>query len=172
MLCWMVSYLPAIAQWYRLKWITTYYMQVIVVVRLHAMYQRSRKMLIFLLLFFLAFQIAACVMAGIHGMGVSYGKLRLQISDLCASGYRTNIRGVHLLWRLSVWWQLFGKRRIYDGGGLDIGPRMGDPHTVFSSLDCCKTLPWAATIIKWMDSCRLFHGIDRKSRVLLRKVSS
>ena len=78
------------------------------------MYQRSRKMLVFLLVIFLATQIAACVMAGMQDMNVSAGKLRLHISDLYASGYRANIRGVYLLRRPSVRLQHFGRRHIFD----------------------------------------------------------
>jgi hypothetical protein len=50
-------------------------MQVIVIVRLHAMYQRSRKMLVFISGIFLAVQIACVVMNAVQYTGVSGGKL-------------------------------------------------------------------------------------------------
>lgn len=52
-------------------------MLVIVTSRLHAMYQRSRKMLIFLITIFLPVTIACVVLAAIISSHVSGGKLQL-----------------------------------------------------------------------------------------------
>jgi hypothetical protein len=52
-------------------------MQVIVVTRLHAMYQQSRQMLVFLSGTFLAIQIACVVIAAIESTAISGGKLQL-----------------------------------------------------------------------------------------------
>jgi len=41
-------------------------MQVIIIIRLHAMYQRSRKMLVFLVVIFLAIQIARVAIVAIQ----------------------------------------------------------------------------------------------------------
>jgi hypothetical protein len=61
-------------------------MQVIVIVRLHAMYQQSRKILVFLSGIFLTVQITCVVMNAVQDPGVSGCKLPLCISDLRASG--------------------------------------------------------------------------------------
>jgi hypothetical protein len=50
-------------------------MLVIMIARLHAMYQRSRKVLIFLAVIFLTITIANAVMATIMTMQVTGGKL-------------------------------------------------------------------------------------------------
>jgi hypothetical protein len=52
-------------------------MQVIMIAWLHAMYQRSRKVLIFLVVIFLAIIIANAVMLAIEMMQISGGKLSL-----------------------------------------------------------------------------------------------
>jgi hypothetical protein len=49
-------------------------MQVIMIVRLHAMYQQSRKVLIFLVVIFLAIRIANAVMVALSIMQISGGK--------------------------------------------------------------------------------------------------
>jgi len=49
-------------------------MQVIMVARLHAMYQQSRKMLIFLVVIFLAVTIASIAMIAIENRYISAGK--------------------------------------------------------------------------------------------------
>jgi hypothetical protein len=50
-------------------------MQVIMIARLHAMYQRSRKVLVFLVVIFLAITIANAVMFALIMMQLSGGKL-------------------------------------------------------------------------------------------------
>jgi len=50
-------------------------MQVIMIARLHAMYQQSRKMLIFLVVIFLAIRIANAVMVALKMMQMSGGRL-------------------------------------------------------------------------------------------------
>jgi hypothetical protein len=50
-------------------------MQVIVITRLHAMYQRSRKMLIFLSGIFLTLQITSVVIVVVDDTGASGSKL-------------------------------------------------------------------------------------------------
>jgi hypothetical protein len=66
---WSVSYTLL---WYWLNWSI---MQVIMIARLHAMYQRSRKVLIFLVVIFLAITIANAVMFALMTMQLSGGKL-------------------------------------------------------------------------------------------------
>jgi hypothetical protein len=67
-------------------WLDSNNMQAIVIIRLHAMYQRSRKMLVFLSGIFLTFQIASVVMGTVQNTGASGSKLPSCISDFCASG--------------------------------------------------------------------------------------
>ena len=61
--------------------------QVIMIIRLQAMYQRSRKMLIFLVVVFLAIQTASVLISIIQDTGgrISGGKHQLRITDLSAS---------------------------------------------------------------------------------------
>jgi hypothetical protein len=70
------------------RWIDSNDMQVIVIIRLHAMYQGSRKMLVFLSGIFLTLQIPSVIMAVVQDTGASGSKLLLCISDFCASGLR------------------------------------------------------------------------------------
>jgi hypothetical protein len=79
-------------------------MQVIVITRLHAMYQRSRKMLVFLSGIFLIVQIASVVMNGVQRF--SGCKLPLCISDFALQPYETNISGVQPIWYPYVPFQL------------------------------------------------------------------
>jgi hypothetical protein len=68
---WAVSY--AAASWLpRLNW---HIVQVIMIARLHAMYQQSRKVLIFLSVIFLAINFANGVIAAMVTSRVSSGKL-------------------------------------------------------------------------------------------------
>ena len=85
---WWAPQMPmAISQWYWLDWNI---IQVIMIVRLHAMYQRSRKILIFLIAVFLAVQIPCVVLivlmqnTGGHLLG---RKLQLRIKYLSASDW-------------------------------------------------------------------------------------
>lgn len=59
-----------------LTWLST--VQVIVIVRLHAMY-RSRKVLVFLVMVFMTVTIACGLVSGIVGRDFSYGKLCLRM---------------------------------------------------------------------------------------------
>jgi len=67
--CWVVSYTPP---WHRLDWSI---MQVIMIAWLHAMYQRSRMVLIFIVVIFLAIRITDVVILAILTMQISGGKL-------------------------------------------------------------------------------------------------
>ena len=57
------------------------------ITRLHAMYQRSRKMLIFLIVIFVALMIACRVNAAIGMSSLSGGKLDLRVGNFTASGW-------------------------------------------------------------------------------------
>jgi hypothetical protein len=63
-------------------------MLVIIITRLHAMYERSRKMLVFLVVIFLTLQIAHAVTTAINSWSAlrSGGKLPLYDKDWIASG--------------------------------------------------------------------------------------
>ena len=136
------------------------------------MYQRSRQMLIFLVVTFLAIQIICGVLGIIEGIGyISGGKLWLYSQHWAHQAYDMNIRGVCHLRRSCVQLRC-GRWSISCHDYLDIWHCLGDPCTVSCSLDCCKTLPWIARIISKLDCRRLFHGISEDSCVLLRKVRS
>jgi hypothetical protein len=79
-------------------------LQVIMIARLHAMYQGSRTMLIFLVIIFLAINIACAVLTAIALKYVGLGKFYL-LSDLQNTAHWTNTRGADTLWHPYV--QLF-----------------------------------------------------------------
>ncbi|OJA16509.1 hypothetical protein AZE42_10052 [Rhizopogon vesiculosus] len=87
--CWTVSYSVGISV--ILTWLK--YMQVIMIIRLYAMYQRSRKILVFLVVIFLAIQIACVVLSGIHVRYTSAGELQLWIQNLSGSDSSGEFRG-------------------------------------------------------------------------------
>ena len=68
------------------------------------MYQQSRKLLIFLVVLFLAVQITCIVIAVVDDTGTHLllGMLQLWIKDWSAPADETNTRGVHPLWHTSV----------------------------------------------------------------------
>jgi hypothetical protein len=76
-------------------------MQVIMMTRIHAMYGRSKKMLIFLIVVLLASMIGSGVMALVADIGVSGGTF-LAVDISFARDSRENIRGRRLFWGLSV----------------------------------------------------------------------
>jgi hypothetical protein len=76
-------------------WLDSNNMQVIVIARLHAMYQRSRKMLISLFGISLTVQITCVVMSAVQYTGASGSKLPL---CMALRAYDTNISGVHPVW--------------------------------------------------------------------------
>jgi hypothetical protein len=71
--CWGVSFALARSHWYWLSDWNTF--QVIILTRLHAMYQRSRKILIFLIVGFLAVNIFNGVVGVMTSMNTSGGTL-------------------------------------------------------------------------------------------------
>jgi len=162
-----VSYPAAIPWWYWLNWNM---IQVIMIARLHAMYQGSRMILVFLVIIFLVVNIA-CVVITLIGLDyVVGGKLYFLTSRTQLIG---QTRGGDNLWHIHV--------QLWRGGGcpafclndLDAQHRLGGSRTVSCSLDCCETLPWPATTwpIDRIDHWGLFHGADNISRALLCKVS-
>jgi hypothetical protein len=50
-------------------------MQVIMIIRLYAMYQQSKKMLVFLCVIFLVVEITSVIMLVVRNIGVSGGEL-------------------------------------------------------------------------------------------------
>jgi hypothetical protein len=83
-------------------------MQAIEIIRLHAMYQRSRKMLIFLSGTFLTVQIACVVLGAVGSMGPSGSKL-----SLC-------VECIKLIRQISVEFVLSGTHKCeYNMGGSD-----------------------------------------------------
>jgi hypothetical protein len=81
---------------------TSRFTQVIMIARLHAMYQRSRKVLIILVVTFLGVRIVDAVMAILFMSHGSSGKPLLWMKDPGPSCSLTNTRGIHSLWHLSL----------------------------------------------------------------------
>jgi hypothetical protein len=75
-------------------------LQVIMIARLHAMYQRSRIMFIFLVIIFLAVNIACAVIAAMVLMHIVAGKPYLLIRR---TPHWTITRGADTLWHVYVW---------------------------------------------------------------------
>jgi hypothetical protein len=134
------------------------------------MYQPSRKILIFLIIIFLAFNIFDGVVAVMTAMHTSGGALNCGCRIIGIS--LMNTRGTHYLWHLSV---LTWLRRHYPTSEfhyLDTCLCVGNPRTVSRSLDGDKTLPWTATTFSRNDNRGLFHDVDQNSHGLLCEVSS
>ncbi|KAG2341767.1 hypothetical protein BDR05DRAFT_426230 [Suillus weaverae] len=114
-------------------------LRAIMITRLHAMYQRSRKILIFLIVTFLAdtiFNVVASVMSTRHTTGGTVNYRRKK----CARSSLMNTRGTHSVRHLCVLNQLWG----YHTSGfryLDTRYCVGGLRAVSRSLDCCQTLP-------------------------------
>jgi hypothetical protein len=113
-------------------------MQVIMIAWLHAVYQRSRKVLIFLVVIFLAIIIANAVMLAIEMMQISGGKPSLCMRCLSASSSLTNIRGIHFLRHPSVPDKLYWRYPSFVFYDLDTCHGMGGPYALFRGLDCCE----------------------------------
>jgi hypothetical protein len=167
--CW-VSLALVRPQWYWLDWNM---LQVIMITRLYAMYQRSRKILIFLIVTFLPFDIFNVVTLGaiMITTNASGGMLN------CGWQKRTwdslmNTRGTHTLRHVSMLGWLRGRYSTSGFHCLDTHHCVGGPHTISRSLDCCQTFPWTPTKFDRRDNTQLFHGVDRNSYALLCEVSS
>jgi len=146
-------------------------LQVIIITRLHAMYQGSRKILIFLIVTFLAINIFAVVVVVMATMYASGGKLNCGWHKN-TWGSLMNIRGTHSLWYLSVLDWLVGRWPTSGFHYLDTRHCVGGLRTMSRGLDCGKTLPWTATTFDRRDCGGLFHGVDQNSHALLCEVSS
>jgi len=144
-------------------------MQVITIARLHAMHQRSRKILIFLIAVYAPVTIACVVISVILSSYISGGKFQLQNSAHQAHGMTT--RGARPLWYLSV--HLCGKEpSSSDSRYLGTRRCMGGSRAVSCGLGCCTTLPWSATTIDRMGCWELIQGVGENLRVLFCSVSS
>jgi len=148
-------------------------MQVIMMTRIHAMYGRSKKMLIFLIVVLLASMIGSGVMTLVADIGVSGGTF-LAVDISFARDSRENIRGRRLFRGLSVCnclrWHIW---RTSAWRGMDSYYRVGAPCFLSCSLDCRKTLVWIApTWINGINHQRLLHGFNQKPYAILCGVSS
>lgn len=95
---------------------------VIMIARLHAMYQRSRKMLVFLVVIFLPINIYDGVMTALAARFVSGEELVLSDTYQCSLNYKGD-----------------GVLCVYHH--LDTQYCVGSSYTVSRNPDCCKTLP-------------------------------
>jgi hypothetical protein len=146
-------------------------MQVIMIARLHAMNQQSRKMLIFLVVVFLGVQITCGVITAFTDSRGTGGKLWSYMTEVHQAHHATNTRGVDPFRKLSV--RLRVRLQTCDIHYLDSWHCMGGPRTVHCSLDYRKTLPWTAATrtIDRVDDRRLFRGFNKDPHVLLCRVS-
>lgn len=87
-----LRYCNTSAMWF--YWIIV---QVIMIARLYAMYQGSRKMLIFLVVVFVAVKSVTLVMTIISMTHISEGKFWSWIKDFCVSGSSTGLAEVFIL---------------------------------------------------------------------------
>ncbi|OAX32806.1 hypothetical protein K503DRAFT_804919 [Rhizopogon vinicolor AM-OR11-026] len=91
------------------NWITVIInamMGVIIIARLYAMYQRSRKMLIFLVVTFLAIHIIDVVIAAITTMRIFGDEYVLSGAHMCAYGSRGDAKLLaEITWILSTAWE-------------------------------------------------------------------
>ncbi|KAG1764292.1 hypothetical protein EV702DRAFT_110010 [Suillus placidus] len=79
----------------------------IMITRLHAMYQRSRKVLIFLVVIFLAIRIANTVMIAIKTMQISGEEAVLSGTYQCMIGYAGDVRLLDsMTWILATVWEV------------------------------------------------------------------
>ncbi|KAG1779940.1 hypothetical protein EV702DRAFT_48496 [Suillus placidus] len=80
---------------------------VIMIARLHAMYQRSRTMLIFLLVIFLAINIACGVIAAIGLKHTVAEELILSGTYMCNYGYEADVQLLSsMVWMLNTVWEV------------------------------------------------------------------
>ncbi|KAG1851076.1 hypothetical protein DFJ58DRAFT_427975 [Suillus subalutaceus] len=80
---------------------------VIMITRLHVIYQQSRKMLIFLIVIFLAIRIASVVMAAITMMQISGEEFVLYGTYQCMFDYRgDSIFFISMTWILATVWEV------------------------------------------------------------------
>lgn len=98
------------SNWYfALNWITisiTTMLCVITITRLHAMYQQSRKMLIFLIIIVSFLVITSVVIGEIVNMHVSGEELILSSTYLCAYDIGTSEFLITTIWMLNIIWEV------------------------------------------------------------------
>jgi len=145
-------------------------LQVIIITRLHAMHQPSRKILSFIIVTFLAVNIFGGIVVVMIIMHTSGGTLNC--------GWRTirislmNTSGIDSLWHPSVRCWLHSRYPTFEFHWLDTFFGVGGPCTVSHSLDGGKTLPWTAATFDKKDCQGLFHNVDQNSHALFCEVSS
>ena len=134
------------------------------------MYQRSRKILIFLVVTFLAVTITTVVIVAIQSSHLIWGKLQSNEYIIASSSHKTNARWSDLIWCLSL---LYCQRRQFqcDCRGLDTQYGMGSPRTLPRNMDYCNTLHWTAPVADRMENRGLLHGANKDPCALLCSVS-
>jgi hypothetical protein len=111
--------------------------QVIMITRLYAMYQRSRKMLVFIVVTFLAVTIACGIIAAVGSSYLTWGRLLLLMKDESYQAYLTNARGARARWQPPMFSQ--GRGPSSDNHSLGNRYYVGDPRALSCGLDRCKT---------------------------------
>jgi hypothetical protein len=109
------------------------------IIRLHVMYQQSRKMLIFLVVTFVVIIIPCVVTIAIRSSSFSRGKLSLMMEGFSTQAHVTTIRRTRAVRHLLLHWQRV--QPTSDDRNLDLNNCVGSHHTVSYSMDCCKTPP-------------------------------
>jgi hypothetical protein len=142
------------------------------IARLHAMYQGSRMMLIFLVVIFLVVNIVCAVIMAIvleHSVG---GKLYLRL-EKNHTAHWTNIRGADSLWSVYVRFSIWRGCPASDWNDLGVQLWLASPHTVSFNLGCCEILLQLPTTrpIDRINHQGLFQSADKISCALFCKVS-
>jgi len=139
------------------------------IARLHAMYQRSIKILIFPIFIFLALTLTSVVLTAMQSPAVLIGsklnytwpQKHIGLIKRISGGCLSRKPSVHLDAAIScvqftlVIWLWLGSRRP---GSCTLG--------------YCKTLSWTATILNSMEHWGLFHGVNKQPYILFYKVRS
>ncbi|KAG1775265.1 hypothetical protein EV702DRAFT_453897 [Suillus placidus] len=82
-------------------------MQVIMIARLHAMYHRSKKVLVFLIVTFVAIKIANIVIAAIMTMRITGEEFILSGTHLCVIGFAGDTLFLAAMtWILAIVWEV------------------------------------------------------------------
>jgi len=141
------------------------------IVRLHAMYQRSRGMLIFPIVTCLALVVACGVIIVLYNSSFSGGEFWSMMNDFSTQAHGGTIRGPCAVWHL--WLHCHEIRLVLEPGGRSLDHRncIGSPCTVPCSMDCCKTPSWTATKTDRTGRWELFNSFNKIPHVLLCRVS-
>ena len=139
------------------------------IARLHAMYQRSIKIIIFPIFIFLALTLTSVALTAMQSPSVLIGSKLHYAWTQKHIGLIKRISGGCLSWKPSVHLDAVIS---YVQFHLDIWHWLGSRRPGSCTLGYCKTLSWTATILNSMGHWGLFHGVNKQPYILLYKVRS